>query len=236
MVELNAPDLVNSYLSYCNYKENSIKTNIMDLSWCKWFYPTTLLPLGVFIKENRNRFEYKPPHDYNVSNYIKLITGELKIDEISNKSYVPAIALPKDKKQSLTILESIFRLHNNGNEYGGENAFKYLVGELVDNIYEHSEFKNALVMAQKYQQKKFVEISFFDDGISIPASFEKNGLFFDDHEAIVRAINGLSTKSEERGRGLNSNFKIFTQLVHGEMFVVSRRGAIFMSKNTAVGQ
>lgn len=230
MVELQVPDLVNSYLLFCNYRKNCLKTKILDLSWCKWIYPTTLLPLGIFIKENKKKFEYKAPFDHNVSNYIALATGELKIEHSEDKSYLPVVALPKDQKQSIKILECIFKLHHNGKEYGGENAFKYLISELVDNIYQHSNFTNALIMAQKYEKKNFVEISFFDDGISIPGSFEKQGMKFEDQEAIAEAVNGLSTKSQERGHGLNSNVKIFTQGLNGEILIVSRNGALYVSK------
>ena len=46
--------------------------------------------------------------------------------------------LPKKRNEATEILGCIFKLHNNGKEYGGETVFKYLVSELVDNIYEHS--------------------------------------------------------------------------------------------------
>lgn len=230
MVEFQVPEILNNYLLFCNYREECQKSKILNLRDCKWIYPTTLIPLGIFIKENKTKFEYKAPLDHNVSNYISLVTGELKIEYSEDKSYIPLVALPKDQNQSSNVLECIFRLHHNGDEYGGENAFKYLIEELVDNIYQHSNFTNALVMAQKYEKKNFVEICFFDDGISIPGSFEKRGLKFEDQEAIAEAVNGFSTKSQERGRGLNSNLRMFTQELNGEVLIVSRSGALFVSK------
>jgi len=231
MTEFQVPEILNNYLLFCNYREECFKTKVINLRDCKWIYPTTLLPLGIFIKHNKAEFEYKAPLDHNISNYIALVIGELKIEYSEDKSYIPAVTLPKDQKQSGKVLDSIFKLHNNGEEYGGENAFKYLVEELVDNIYQHSNFTNALVMAQKYDKKHFVEICFFDDGISIPGNFERRGMKFEDEEAIAEAVNGLSTKSQERGHGLNSNLKIFTKGLNGEMLIVSRGGAIFVNKN-----
>ncbi len=137
----------------------------------------------------------------------------------------------KESYEATKILESIFRLHGNGKEYGGETVFKYLVSELVDNIYEHSEFENALVMAQRYEKKGIVEICFFDDGVTIAGSFKKQGMIFEDQQAIVEAVNGLSTKSKERGYGLSSNMTIFTQGMDGEILIVSGLGAIYAGKN-----
>ncbi len=232
MVEFQVPEVLNNYLLFCNYRQESLKTNSFNLRDCRWIYPTTLLPLGVFIKKGKLTFEYNPPLDYNVSNYLHLVMDEFKVESSKEKSYVPIISLPKDQTQCSVVLESIYNLHHNGNEYGGENAFKYLVGELVDNIYQHSLFQNALVMAQKYEKKHFVEICFYDDGISIPGSFEKQGMLFgEDSEAIADAVNGLSTKSEERGHGLNSNLRMFTQELNAQVLIVSRGGALFMSKN-----
>ncbi len=231
MTELQVPELMNCYLLFCNYRDAALKSNILDLQWCRWMYPTTLLPLGVFIKKHKTTIEYLPPHDQNVSNYIDLVTGTITFEEVDNKSYIPFVFLPTDRKKSVSILERIFKLHNNGKEYGGENAFKYLISELVDNIYEHSKFTNAIVMAQRYEKKKCVEICFYDDGVSIPGSFESKSMLFEDHEAIVKAINGLSTKSKERGYGLSSNIRIFTEGLLGEIFIASRNGAIYIAKN-----
>lgn len=226
----NVPEILNDYLLFCSYRQKCSKSKVLNLRDCKWIYPTTLLPLSIFIKENKDQFEYQAPLDHNLSNYINVATGELSAEFSEIKPHIPLVVLPKDQKQSSAILEYIFQFNHNGDEYGGENAFKYLIEELVDNIYEHSQFTHALVMAQKYEKKNFVEISFFDDGISIPGSFENQGMKFEDQQAIVKAVNGLSTKSEERGYGLNSNLKIFTQGLGGEILIVSRSGALHVSK------
>ena len=230
MAEIQVPEIVNNYLLFCNYRERAKSTKKIDLSWCNWLFPTTLLPLGVFIKKNKS-MKYLPPHNQNVANYVDLVTGKITLEDAENKSYLPCVYLPKNRKEATDILECIFRLHNNGKEYGGETVFKYLVGELVDNIYEHSEFENALVMAQRYDQKGFVEICFFDDGITIPGSFKKQGMIFEDQQAIMEAVNGLSTKSKERGFGLSSNMTIFTKGMDGKVFIVSGRGAVYVGKS-----
>lgn len=86
-------------------------------------------------------------------------------------------------------------------------------------------------MAQKYVNKGFVEISILDNGISIPGCFEKHGIHFsDDHIAITSAINGSSTKDDERGFGLGSSVKLYVNGVGGELLLVSRNGAIYKDR------
>ncbi|MDO8648022.1 MAG: ATP-binding protein [Candidatus Diapherotrites archaeon] len=232
MAELEFPNQLNNYLIFCNFKNSSIETKVLNLQTVSWLYPTTLLPLGVFIKENSKKIKYVPPANQNAANYISLVIGEFKVEN-GLKTYIPIIGLPPKvaEKDSEKFLEQIFKLHNNGKEYGGENAFKYLINELVDNIYQHSEFKNAFVMAQKYEKKGFVEICFFDDGITIPGSFAKKGMVFEDAESIIQAINGLSTKGKERGFGLGSNLKLFTKGLSGELLIVSGNGAAYFKGN-----
>ena len=229
-MEITYPDLLNNYLNFCSRREVCLKTNILDLRETNWLYPTTLLPLGIFIKAHKETIDYRPPHNPNVANYISLVTGNLDIDDIQNKSFIPIVSLPIKKDESDKILQYIYKLHNDGKDYGGENAFKYLIGELVDNMYEHSQFNNALVLAQRYDKKGFVEICFFDDGITIAGSFLNKEIKFEDSKAIVEALNGLSSKNKDRGYGLSSNLNIFIKGLCGDMLIVSGAGAVFVSK------
>ena len=111
MVELQIPDIVNAYVLYCNYRNDGIKNNMLDLRACTWLYPTTLLPLGVFIKKFRG--EYRPPFNHNVANYLALVIGNIKIEEVENKSYIPVISLPQERGKAELILGYIYRLHRN---------------------------------------------------------------------------------------------------------------------------
>lgn len=87
------------------------------------------------------------------------------------------------------------------------------------------------MLAQNYHKKRFAEISIFDDGISIPGSFENHGVKFkSDAFAISSAINGFSTKSKERRHGLNSSTSMYIDGGDAEVLVVSRNG-IFHKKN-----
>ena len=72
---------------------------------------------------------------------------------------------------------------------------------------------------------------FFDDGITINGCFKKHGLTGrDDCDAIIEAVNGVSTKSKERGFGLNSTMRIFTNGTAGDMLIISGNGGLLTTK------
>jgi len=221
------PEQMKEYLQFCAFK-SKVKDNSLDLSCCGWFYPTQLLPLGVFIKENKG-LKVILPKSKSVSMYLSTIK-ENQVSE--DKSYLPIIQLPSKEKLVNESLAKFYKLNNFSRECGGEAAFKYIVGELVDNVYQHSCFRNAFVMAQSDPKKGFIELCFCDDGITIPGSLKKAGMIFGEEEqAIVEAINGLSAKNDkERGYGLWSNLNLVLNGLNGEFLVISGNGAVFINK------
>ena len=221
------PLLLQEYLKFCEIRKKSNNFNLIDLSPYDWFYPTCLLPLGKLLKENESPIKYISPV-YNVAHYISIIMGTTHSIE---STYVPIMYLPGNERDARDIINRLQILYNNGKDYGGINAFNFLIEELIDNIYTHSDFSVASVMAQRYEKKGFVEISIFDDGISIPTCFEKHGIFLDDCTAIIKAVNGLSTKNETRGYGLNSTTNLYVNGLSGEFLLVSRNGALYKNQN-----
>lgn len=229
-------ELVRNYLEYCEYCEKGKANREIDLSKAKWFYPTTLLPLGNFIKEHKDTIKCVPPVNKDAASYFHLMLDEHRF-EAAHDGYCPIVRLPEEHAKADKILEKLYKLQDQGRGLGGETAFKYIIGELVTNIYEHSGFTNAMIMAQSYPKQGFVDICLFDNGISIPGSFEKYDLKFGkDWAAIADAVNGLSTKaSKERGYGLGSSLKIVLEGLNGEVFVVSRNGGIYTKEKNQVG-
>lgn len=222
MVLLEFPELLNEYLKFCRIRENSISNGIIDISSFDWFYRTSMLPLGNLIK--KGKYPCFSPFD-KVTNYISILLGT---SFIKSSSFVPITFLPKYETSAIAVINQLSEWHSGGKVYGGKNAFMFLIGELIDNIYQHSEFINASVMAQKYEKKGIAEIAILDDGISIPNCFEKNKIpFEDDSKAIQKAINGFSTKSKERGYGLNSSINLYVNGLKGKLLIVSRNGAIY---------
>jgi len=173
------------------------------------------------------------PRNADVRNYVDMMRS-VRLANSSGQSYIPLVILPKDQRECSSVLARIYELIQTSVIFqSNENTFKYVIGELVDNIYEHSMFKRGYVMAEKYPRLGFVELGFLDDGITIPGSFNASGYNYREQQhskAIIDAINGLSTKKGTgRGYGLNSTMRLF-QALDGEILVVSGSGAVYLSR------
>jgi hypothetical protein len=226
------PELWPEYEKFCRLRKEASVSNLSDLRDIDWIYPTTLLPLGSFLIAGRRA--YKEPRNRDVADYISIMlrTDPGRVD--GRRSYVPLVPLPSTSTEGDRVLGSIYKLHDHGRLYGGENAFKYLIGELVDNVYQHSGFSNAFVMAQRYDKKGFVEVAIIDDGITIGGSLRRAGFRTeDDVAAIARVLKeGISAKgADTRGYGLRSNASIFTTGLKGEMLIVSGGGAVEIGRS-----
>ena len=229
-MNFNESELGKEYLNYCHLKKIALDTGTLDLLDINWFFPTCLLPLGVFIKEHKE-INVIPPKVPDVSNYINVILKG-KINSVK-KSYIPIIEIPPNEKLIEKILEPFF---SNQNTYvGGPNAFRYLIGELIDNVYEHSKFSTSYLMAQRYEKMRFTEVGIIDNGISIPGSYENKEYNFNDIEALKEAVlKGLSTKSDERGHGLNDSLRILTKGLEGNCLIVSRSAGLIANKSNSM--
>ena len=224
MVE--TPELLQSLLKFSEYATTFTSVNL-DLCKEPTIYPTTLLPLLNFIEEKKKVIKCTHAKSSIVEEVMTKLQREEKV-ELSNENCY-AIKLKPNKEP--TAVNTLYKLRNNQSECGGENTFKLLIGELVDNIYEHSKFTNALIMGQKYQEREFIELTFFDNGITIPGTYKNQGLTFTDNEALYQATCGLSTKGEERGRGLRYTIGAVTQGLAGEILIASGKAAIYKSLN-----
>lgn len=220
---------MSQYVDYCQCANNVQNNNEIDLSDFDFFFPTTLLPIGNLIIENPSA-TLIPPNDELVDRYIETMTHPSS-DE-GTGTYVPIVRLSDNRENSTEDLERVYQLQRRDSTlFGNESAFNYVVGELVDNIYEHSQFSRALIMGQKYQTKGFVDLCFYDNGITIPKTFETSGMRFKPHEAIASAINGASSVRQDRGFGLRTSARLCVQGLKGIIQIISGSGAVYYSNN-----
>jgi hypothetical protein len=221
------PELVSDYLKFAGMRSSAQTSMIVNLSSVRFLTPTTLLPLSIMLRKRCEGRQYKLilPSNPDVANYLDLMTKESGMDTLNKSTYLPVVSIPKDQSKGQPILRKIFQL---GGDPGGKNAFRYLVGELVDNIYQHSKFDNGLVMAQQYPKKHVVHLCIIDDGITIAGSLREAGMPLEDDQAIVDALQGASSKkSNERGKGLGTTFGLTVRGYEGSMLVVSGKGALY---------
>ena len=223
------PALIESYLRFCAYRDKFLREKHINLETDQWFYPTTLLPLADFIKEHKGMKCTMPSNEVTKNYIASIIDGpDPKAESLS---YCPMVSLPTQKDWAENALEPLYKVQDNGRYCGGENAFKYMIGELFDNIYQHSHFRHAFVTAQRYANLGFTEICVFDDGITIPGSFEKSDkeTIRPDVQAIAQALQGATTKDEDRGYGLGTCTNIATTALKGKLMVVSGSGLVHLA-------
>ncbi len=230
MIGMPYPPLVNNYIEFCRYRKFYNNDGVVDLSKANWLSTTTLLPLVALIKSNGPQFKYIPPKNFNVRAYFSFITGHPP--QGKTDSFVPII---RSNRLNDTYLDQIYSLiaKKESSKSGDiQTPIKYVIGELIANIDEHSKCNDSIFMAQNYSKLKFLEGGFFDNGITIPGSFRDAGLLKEgikDSECIKQATTGTSTKKDGgRGHGLPSTIKIL-KAMNGDVFIVSGRGALYLN-------
>ena len=221
------PPLVRHYLEFCRYRNGADKQHCVDLSDAKWLYPTTILPIVGLIISKGPGFKYKRPKNPAVSRYLSVVTGQPPHNNAS--SFIPII---RAERLDDSYIEQIYKLIAHGHAISAMNALKYIIGELVANIDEHSKCNDSSFMAQNYKKMGFMEAAFFDNGITIPGSFREAGLYKDgmtDADCIRDAVGGISTKPEGgRGHGLPSTTKILKDM-NSDILIVSGGGAAYLN-------
>ena len=100
---------------------------------------------------------------------------EAVMSKYLDKTYIPlcSFAMTDSNKDSFgTLLQSIITRQVKM-ERGGCNSLSYLIGELLDNIYEHSDSSNGYVFSQFNLSEKAINLCIADTGITINGSYQK---------------------------------------------------------------
>lgn len=218
------PELLNEYLRFCSWKDEAIERGKIDLSNLTWVYPTEALPLIAFLK-NYKKVNLLYPQASRVHSYLESVfRGDFYTTSM------PISDLPKDRSKANIVIEKLEKFYKKGKGLVSQ-AFFYFIEEILNNIYDHSLFSDAYIFAQAYPIKKFSEIAIIDDGISIPGSYQRANYNFDDSEALLNAIAGVSTKDHSRGYGLKTTTRLITEGLNGEILIVSRSYALHITKS-----
>ena len=107
------------------------------------------------------------------------------------------------------------------------SGIKYMLGEIVDNISEHSKSECGYIIAQCYPTSKYIDICIGDTGITLLGSYEgiPNCEITSDGEAMRAANSGISTKNlpdaENRGYGISTTRKMLVEGMGGQYMMVS---------------
>jgi sensor histidine kinase regulating citrate/malate metabolism len=106
----------------------------------------------------------------------------------------------------------------------------YVIGEIFDNIKEHSRAKQIVVKIIKKGKDLYLYV--YDNGIGFRNSYiSKNIIPKDDISAIEFALAGLSTKNlQERGYGLFSIRRI-VEYLNGKIIIKSGKASAIITRN-----
>ncbi|MDR3222425.1 MAG: hypothetical protein LBT66_01630 [Methanobrevibacter sp.] len=203
-------------------KNHDLNNDELDLSQIDFLTPTILLP-SINFAEN-----------INIKNYIVNDKTDHCIKSILGLEEPIITSMPYKKFTNKNNIEIDSKFSDQIKEYGGVNATQFLIGEMINNIHDHSDFTIGYALAQLFPNIGVADISFMDNGVSIPGRFEEYGFEFkNDCDAIHQAINGRSTaiKNEEmRGTGLNSTIRLVTEGNKGSILIASRNGACYINE------
>lgn len=211
--------MVREYAEYCEIKKAYVTSGKVDMSSVGFVYPTTLLPLCGLIADNPKSY-VEPVADAS-RRYISAVLGP-------SGQVLPGVSLANIPRESNGINDPVQVIYDMGKkmQHGSvQSAFAYAVNELVANIYEHSRFKRAMVLGQRYDAKGFMDISFFDDGMTIPGTLRLRG-GGGPSDMIRRALNGTVVK-EGRSYGLRTTFNLITDCLRSSLFIASGEEAAY---------
>ena len=215
--------------------------------------PLFILPLLVYVNGCKKRISYRYTNRY--LDTIRFGSGGLKPEELESfafhqlldtcsvKTYIPIISFPTDQKYTrerneiLSAVESLLtrQVQAQPNITAG---LKYLIGENVDNIIEHSDSERGYIFSQAYPTKKYLDICIADNGISLLGSYCKmKGNICTDHLSAMKAANsGISTKNlpdaENRGYGIKTSKKMLVDGLSGNFVMLSGNALFLKSKST----
>lgn len=194
---------------------------IIDCSKINFVSPVFVISFMLFVFSCKKKVSLR-----NITTYLETIHffNAIEADKIDpdkfisilrtylNKTYIPVISFPAsanrvvDKDAILSAIENLLykRLAIKTNVLIG---LKYILGEMVDNITEHSESVRGYIFAQFYPLKGYIDICIADQGITLKGSFDKVGMKYSgDVEAMSAANSQVSSKnfpgSDNRGYGI----------------------------------
>lgn len=217
---------------------------VWDFSEVTYSHPFFLAPLAIY--------KYNCPKNIkciniplNISSYFKLVHFESPLHlsdcdkvkdtlaEYREKSYIPIcrIELSRSNVDSLqTELQRIIKYQSKADSRI-TTPLSYLLGELIDNMNEHSCSKYGYIYAQYLKFENCINLVIADNGITIYGSYVRSGKYQEyikdgEAEALRLAANeGLSTKNlpnaENRGYGLSSSKKMLVDGLNGAFFMLS---------------
>ena len=153
------------------------------------------------------------------------------IEGYTDKLFTPIISFPantnSDYKDVVSTLIEDLIIRQLGIEPNVAIGVKYIIEETLDNITEHSHTDRGFIFAQANQDKRYLDISIADRGITLLGSYRSlpDNEISDDLEAIKAANRGISSKNlpkaENRGYGIYTSKRMIIEGMKGQYMMIS---------------
>ena len=120
------------------------------------------------------------------------------------------------------------------------NGLRYVIGEIIDNVTQHSKSNKGYIYPYINHDEGFIEVSIADCGIGLLGSYNANNDkdICSDIEAIQAANRGISTKNlpnaENRGFGIVTSKRMIIEGLKGAYIMMS--GNALSLKGSSVTQ
>ena len=229
------------------YLQSLEKDSLVDIGTFNFVTPFSITPLAGEI--NRNNLRIDLDNSYcKVICFPKGIENVDDLDQYNNKTYLPIFHADLENdfrfldQVASSYVKLIIRNMNSTDQAFmsnlSVNALASMVGELMDNIKQHSKAKNAYIFGQYYPKDNSLEFCIYDDGEGIYSSLLKAGRPVKDNlDALKQVIEShLSAKDvegeEKRGTGIKNTRKLINNdIVRGD-FVIASGNAGYIESNS----
>lgn len=211
-----------------------------------WVHPVVLAmvaSLGLSVDKNKihcERFEAKSRNYFERMGLFKLLGVEsgIKITEHEAAGrFIPLTIIKNSAELTAFISEIVPLLHL---EPVQAEPIKYVVSELVRNVFEHAQTPvGAIICAQYYLEPNRIRIGIADTGIGMKRSMSRSYNVASDLEAIkyalIPGITGTTTKigGTEANAGAGLFFIKSIAKVSRDLFMIYSGNALFKLLKTA---
>lgn len=234
------------YLGDCEDK------SLIKISKIDFITPLSITPISAVINKKNLEYNY---NEINVS-YLKTICFPEGVEGVEKdslqKTYFPIVHLNIENLSKIDMTHRLGSLHTKylnlikNNIIADQrffalvtnNTFGFLLGEMLDNIEEHSEAKNVYLFAQYWPKINTCEVCILDDGQGVFKSLKKAGRSVKNSEDALRKIlgTGLSAKTDfgdtKRATGIkNTRATLTNKEINGEFLIISGDSIFLDSAN-----
>jgi hypothetical protein len=238
----NTVERIKELIANLSYLETVDSGSNISIDIIEFATPLAVAPVASIINKKGLKYDYTGEN----ASYLRVIRFPEGIDELEGLSlqstYIPIIHLNLKNLNRRTLSEQLNRLHSRflellklkviGDERFIElitnNTFGFLLGELLDNIEEHSEAENVYLFAQYWSKTNSCEVCLLDDGIGLYGSLKKAGRDVKDSADSLKKVLEMGLSAKEgysdliRGTGIkNTRAAITNKEINGEFMIMS---------------